>query len=412
MLSQFYSTVIGGEERHVAALSQALVARGHQVAVATLQLDGLAAEEDEGPVPVHRVRSSAQRLPVLFSDPSRPHVPPLPDPHLAWGLRRVARAVRPDVIHAHNWIVNAALPLRAASPAALVLTLHDYSHVCATKRMMRAGAPCPGPALGACLRCAGDHYGRALGPAVALATRPLRPLRDHFLDGIIAVSRTVAEGNRLEGARVPHRVIPNFIADELWEEAGSPLSPVPHPALPTEPFLFFAGDLSRDKGVPALLEAYARLERRPRLVLAGRRTPDTPATLPEGAVLLPDCPHKLVMEGFHRCLAALAPSTWPDPCPTVVLEAMASGAPLIASAIGGIRDMVVDGESGLLVTPGDVDELAAALRRLLGDPSLRLRLTEGGRARALGFTASRVVPRIEDAYAAALHSRRLSREGK
>jgi glycosyltransferase involved in cell wall biosynthesis len=65
----------------------------------------------------------------------------------------------------------------------------------------------------------------------------------------------------------------------------------------------------------------------------------------------------------------------------VAAEAMAHGKPVVASAVGGLLDLVVDGETGLLVPPGDVEALRAALERLLGDPELRRRLGAAGRDR-------------------------------
>lgn len=64
-----------------------------------------------------------------------------------------------------------------------------------------------------------------------------------------------------------------------------------------------------------------------------------------------------------------------------VLEAMAAGLPVVASRVGGVPELVVDGATGLLVDPGRPDELAAALLRLVGDPGLRRRLGDAGRAR-------------------------------
>ncbi len=65
-----------------------------------------------------------------------------------------------------------------------------------------------------------------------------------------------------------------------------------------------------------------------------------------------------------------------------ILEAMAAGLPVVASAVGGVPELVVDGETGLLVPPGDERALAAALARIVGDASLRTRLGAAGRARA------------------------------
>jgi glycosyltransferase involved in cell wall biosynthesis len=68
--------------------------------------------------------------------------------------------------------------------------------------------------------------------------------------------------------------------------------------------------------------------------------------------------------------------------PVSVLEAMAAELPVVASAVGGMHELVVNGETGLLVPPGDVDELAAALGRLIADRDLRRRFGTAGRARA------------------------------
>jgi len=68
--------------------------------------------------------------------------------------------------------------------------------------------------------------------------------------------------------------------------------------------------------------------------------------------LLGSLPHAEAMELVGRARLLVVPSTWQDPCPTVVLEGMAVRRPVIASAVGGITDMVLDGETGLLVPPG------------------------------------------------------------
>jgi glycosyltransferase involved in cell wall biosynthesis len=238
------------------------------------------------------------------------------------------------------------------------------------------------------------------GAATSLGTWALRRLKERTLDAVIAVSAAVARDNRLAASGAPVHVIPNFVADELWEEAGRPLPDGPAPApLPAGPFLLFVGDLGRDKGLHVLLEAYRLLPEPPPLVLMGRRVADTPSALPAGVTLLADCPHGLVMSALRHCLVAVAPSIWPDPCPTAVLEAMAAGCPLVTTPVGGIPDLV-GAESGLVAAPSDAGQLAAALCRLLDDPSLRRRLGAAARQRARGFIAGEVVPRIEAVYRA------------
>jgi glycosyltransferase involved in cell wall biosynthesis len=80
-----------------------------------------------------------------------------------------------------------------------------------------------------------------------------------------------------------------------------------------------------------------------------------------------------------------------------VREAMAWGRPVVATAVGGLTDAVEDGVTGLLVPPGDVVALRAAIERLLGDPDLRARLGAAGRARAPRFDAA--AGALVDAYA-------------
>ncbi|HEY6111627.1 MAG TPA: glycosyltransferase family 4 protein [Chthoniobacterales bacterium] len=76
------------------------------------------------------------------------------------------------------------------------------------------------------------------------------------------------------------------------------------------------------------------------------------------------------------------PSGGMDNLPTVIMEAMATGLPVVSTPIGGIPEMVVENETGLLVGPGDSDALAAALKTLIVDPALARRLGEAGRKRA------------------------------
>ncbi len=74
------------------------------------------------------------------------------------------------------------------------------------------------------------------------------------------------------------------------------------------------------------------------------------------------------------------------------------GRPVIASRIGGLRDIVVDGETGFLTPPGDRRALQQAIQKLLDDPALRERMGAMAEQRAAQFRASAVVPRIEQVY--------------
>jgi glycosyltransferase involved in cell wall biosynthesis len=231
----------------------------------------------------------------------------------------------------------------------------------------------------------------------------MRPWKNRAVDHVVCVSNAVASGNRIP--RGPGTsVIPNFVLDDAvlgraGDVAEGQAEDVP-PDLPEEEFLLFVGELSRDKGLPTLLRAYESLGRqRPPLLLIGRPTKDTPTHFPDGARACAEWPHDHVMSAFRRCLFAVLPSICLDACPTTVLEAMASGRPVVATTTGGITDMVVDGVNGLLVPPGDEFRLAEAMARLLSDAELRAQLAAGAQERIQRFTSSAVVERLEAVYA-------------
>ena len=158
------------------------------------------------------------------------------------------------------------------------------------------------------------------------------------------------------------------------------------------------GDLALDKGINVLLEAYRGLESAPPLVLIGRRLPESPTDLPPNVTLINGLPHKAVMQAWQRSMFGTVPSTCLDASPTVTLEAMACGKPVIGSNIGGIPDQIVDGETGLLVPPGDAGALRAAMMRLITDEKLRGRMGAAAKLRVDSFRASNVVRQIEEMY--------------
>jgi glycosyltransferase involved in cell wall biosynthesis len=92
-------------------------------------------------------------------------------------------------------------------------------------------------------------------------------------------------------------------------------------------------------------------------------------------------PHDELQQLYARAAIVACPSRR-EGFGVACLEAMAHGRPVVASAVGGLTDLVVDGETGLLVPPRDVVALRAALDRLLGDRDLRRRLGSAGRERA------------------------------
>lgn len=396
LLTEFFPPIIGGIERHVANLGRGLVARGHTVTVATVLHEGLPERESLDGMDVVRLHATSSSFDAVYANQGKRYLPPVPDPGIVRGLRRLTQRFQPDIVHAHNWIVHSFLPLKSAGHARLVLTLHDYSLVCAKKSLLlKDDLLCSGPGPLKCLRCASDHYGTAKGVAIAVANAGMGVFERRLVDLFIPVSSSVADGVGLLASGLPFEVIPNFVPDDVAATASHG-----HPALAGLPdrYLLFVGALGRHKGVHVLLEAYQRLQNQLPLVMLGIPWPDMPKQFPPGVTVFQDVPHAAVMEAMTRCVALVVPSIYRDACPTVAMEAMASGKPVIASDIGGLSDIVADGETGLLLAPGNVVELAQAMERLAADGAERDRMGAVGRERVKLFEASSIVERVELAY--------------
>lgn len=391
MVAQFYPPTVGGEERVVHDLSVELAGRGHQVAVATLWHEGLPAYEELEGVRIHRIRTSLGRLGRVYSDPSRRHAPPFPDPEAVAGLRRVVHAEQPDIVHAHNWLGYSYVPLKRRDGPRFVASLHDYSLVCTNKRLMRSGRRCAGPVLKHCIRCSQGQYGRVAGPALALSNNATSWVARIAADMFLPVSRFVAEATQVTRGSIPYRVVPNFTRDVPPAVAGADIAELP------DRFIMFAGDFEADKGVPTLLEAHRGVPGAPPLVLIGRvNREDRARELGERVRIVGPKPHEFVMEAWRRCLFGVVPSVVPEAFGLVGLEAMSAGRAVVATTAGALPDVIGDG--GILVDPGDVTELRAALARLVHDESLRNELAAAGRRRASVFTAAKVIPQFEQAY--------------
>ncbi|MBA2678725.1 MAG: glycosyltransferase family 4 protein [Ktedonobacteraceae bacterium] len=397
MLAQFYPPTIGGEERHVQNLSVALAARGHTVSVATSWQDGMPTEEYDQGVHIHRLRGSVHRVGILFSEQERRFAPPFPDPEIMLALRHIIRDERPDVVHAHNWMVHSFTLLKKWSKAKLVMTLHDCSHACVQKRFMYQGQTlCQGPDMYRCMRCATVFYGAAKGIPSTVANRLCGGIERQAVDMFLPVSQAMVTTNQLDRYKTPFRVVPNFVPDDI--ETLHDEAPTFVEQLPTGEFLLFVGDVKRDKGVDVLLQAYSELDTQVPLVLIGRPAVDAPTHFPPRVLHLQSWPHSAVMQAWQRCSIGLIPSLCQEACPTVAMEAMALGRPVVASHIGGLPDIVVHNETGLIVPPGDWRALRHALHYLLDNPSLRQRMGERAKQRLGMFKAKAVVSCIEQVY--------------
>jgi glycosyltransferase involved in cell wall biosynthesis len=177
---------------------------------------------------------------------------------------------------------------------------------------------------------------------------------------VIAASNALADDARALGGR-DVRVIPSGV--DVPATVREPDEP---------PHVLYAGRLSAEKGILDLVEAARGLP----LVVAGDgplrdRVPGALGFVPHDELV-----------GLYERAAVVACPSHREGYGVVCAEAMAHGRPVVASAVGGLLDLVVDGETGFLVPPGDVEALRVALERLLGDAALRRRFGGVARERA------------------------------
>ena len=360
----------GGQNVHVAALSLALAARGHDVTVYTRRDDPsqpLRVRLGPGVKVVHVPAGPALRLP---KDELFPYMTDFGQ----WLAARWNRDGPPDVVHAHFWMSgHAALRAASAVRVPVVQTFHALGNV---KR-----------------RFQGD---RDTSPANRIAVES-RIGRD--ADMIIATCTDEAgELGRMGVSRDKIRVVPCGVDTTLF----SPLTPATEmPA--TVPGhrrlrMLCVGRLVERKGVDTAIRALEQLPEA-ELLVAGGPEKQLLASDPEAIRLLAlanalGVAERVTMVGSvrHEELPALMRSAdvvvctpWYEPFGIVPIEAAACGRVIVGSAVGGLLDTVVDGETGRLVPARDPSAVAQAVRELLSDPIRRHRHEVAARFRAVAL---------------------------
>ena len=271
------------------------------------------------------------------------------------------RSLEPDVVHLHEPIV----------PGPTVSALIGFN----------------GPMVGT-FHAAGEVPYQWLRPAL----RSLM-MRLTFRVAVSESARETAAGN-WTGAE--YIVLWNGI--EIDRVLSAPAEPPAHPSV------VFIGRHEPRKGLDVLLDAWAGIDRDARLhvVGVGPQTEELRRRAPAGVEwhgIVTDAQRDELLVG---ATAFCAPSLRGESFGVVLLEAMAAGTAIVASAIEGYENVARSGEDALLVPPGDVAALRGALQQVLDNPSLRARMTASGKQRAEQFSMRRLAERYLELYERAL----------
>jgi glycosyltransferase involved in cell wall biosynthesis len=149
-----------------------------------------------------------------------------------------------------------------------------------------------------------------------------------------------------------------------------------------------------------LIDAYQSLEREIPLVLIGTCRDDTPRLFPHGVVVEQDVKHEDVLAAWRHALIGFAPSICVEGFGIAAAEAMAAGRLVVASALGGLCDIVADQKTGILCPPGNPRRLREAVRQLIDDDAACERMGTAARLRAAAmFSLGRVADEVEAIYA-------------
>jgi glycosyltransferase involved in cell wall biosynthesis/phosphoheptose isomerase len=351
----------GGQNVHVAALAQAMAQRGAEVVVHTRRDDPeLPARMEMAPgVVVRHVDAGPPE--ALPKDALLEHMPAF-----ARELARAWHVDRPDVVHAHFWMSgHASLMAAREIGVPVVQTFHALGVV---KRRYQGDKDTSPP--------------ERLGIEREIVRR---------VDEIVATcTDEVFELVRMGALRDKLTVVPCGVDLTLFGPDG-----------PRERGrdglhrLLCVGRLVERKGIGNVIEALAELPDA-ELVVAGGPSADAQDADPEvrrlrhiaercgvaDRVDLRGRVERVDLPALFRSAAAVVCAPWYEPFGIVPLEAMACGVPVVASAVGGMIDTVVDGVTGIHVPPRDPERLAAALRGLLDDPRRRATYGREGVARA------------------------------
>lgn len=401
----------GGSELYTATLAETLESRGHDVAIAT--------PHGGETVDVRTIDLPAPQAPDVQSDAGLPTGPV--SPAVDERMDEVLTSFDPDVVHLQHFKgLSVTIPARCAEhDVTCVATLHDFWTICHREQLYRPdGERCRGPdSVAKCTDCylaaVGDpqavdiddhrtgevspefgppaHRAEGSEPPAAEPAKPGDAVREqyrtvveqrgtHIDRALEETDRIVAPSTFLRDRIVAYAADPqdvmqirNGIRAEKFDDTGFDGPPVS---------IGYAGRLAPVKGVHLLVEAFTDVDGEATLDMFGQFVPEEESYHAHLADLAGE---RVKFHGWYDDPGApyremdvfVLPSVWYENSPLVLQEANAAGLPTVVANVGGMAELVTDGEDGLTFAVGDVDSLADQLRSLVSEPARVDRLRRG-----------------------------------
>jgi glycosyltransferase involved in cell wall biosynthesis len=296
-------------------------------------------------------------------------------------MTRLIQSQNPDLVHVHNLYPQLTLSVITASHRAgipVVKHVHDFSLTCPVTTHLHEQK--------VCTRCIGGHEHWCA----------IRNCRGNLPESLAYAMRSawVRFFRIFEHNVSLFIVLTNFAKKHLCAQGFCPekivVLPNPvflpeHAAVPSRGrFAAFVGRLSPEKGIETLTAAASMLPEVPiRIAGEGKLKKNILSQGASNVFIEGMLTRQALRKFYNQARFLVVPSIWYEGCPMVILEAMGWGIPIIASRIGGLAEIIDEGETGFLFEPGNVEDLADKMKRLWNDPDLCARMGMAGRKKAV-----------------------------
>ncbi len=372
-------------------LGKSLATRGHSVHVFTVDH-----ERNDTTLP-HTTISPVQTATPRIGDAPRTLGRMLWSFEAQQQLGELLSRERFDVAHVHNiynQISPSVLPVLARAGIPVVAHVHDYGMLSANHALYDAEGIDRDGSFWSVVRRRGIKHSWAASVAGAsiFALHDACHIYRKHISGLIFTTEFVQHFFVSKGWRPPQSFVIPYVVD-VSDEAQ-----VPHE---DHGYFLFVGQLSEEKGAHVLIEAARKTGLRVRIAGDGpaRQALQGQAGAMTNVEFLGALSHERVLSYMRKATAVVVPSVWFEPFGMVAIEPQGLGTPVIVSRTGGLSELVVHGQTGLLVPPNDVDALAMAMQRLADDPREAKRLGQLGQRRFQTlYNVDEHLTRIEGVY--------------